>query len=60
MLYNIVKKKVITNADCLTCDNFDKFYKKCKGIGKSCFEYDKITNRIVDPVTKKTIKVKEN
>jgi hypothetical protein len=60
MLYNIVKKKVVANVDCLTCENFDKFYKKCNGIGKSCFEYDKITNKIVDPVTKKTIKVKEN
>lgn len=60
MLYNIVKKKVVASADCLTCENFDKFHKKCNGIGKLCFEYDKITNKIVDPVTKKTIKVKEN
>ena len=58
MLYNIEQKKIKTNADCLNCEHFDRFSKKCKGIGKVCFEYDIKTNKIVDPVTKKTITIK--
>ena len=60
MLYNIKKNKLATNVDCLSCQHFDKFYKKCVGFGKVCFEYDKKTNKIVDPVTKKTMTIKEN
>jgi hypothetical protein len=60
MLYNVKNKKLKTSVDCLNCQHFDKFYKKCNGFGKVCFEYDKKTNKIVDPVTKKTITIKEN
>ena len=34
MLYNIKKKKVITNSDCMHCEYFDKINKKCVGFGK--------------------------
>lgn len=60
MLYNIKKKKLATNVDCISCKHFDKFNKKCVGFGKICFEYDKKTNKIVDPITKKTMTIKEN
>ena len=40
MLYNKQLNKVQTNADCLQCQYFDKKKKKCKGIGKNCFEFD--------------------
>lgn len=60
MLYNIKNKKLRTSVDCLYCQHFDKFNKKCNGLGKVCFEYDKKTNKIVDPITKKTITIKEN
>lgn len=52
MLYNKDREKVQTNADCLTCPYFDRAKKKCKGIGKACFEYDPITMTAFDPVTK--------
>jgi hypothetical protein len=60
MLYNIKNKKIRTNVDCVSCQCFDTFNKKCVGFGKICFEYDKKTNKIVDPITKKTITIKEN
>jgi hypothetical protein len=60
MLYNIKIKKLKTSQDCLSCAYFDKFHKSCGGHGKVCFEYDKKTNKIVDPITKKTITIKEN
>lgn len=58
MLYNKDLKKVQTNADCLTCPLFDKKRKKCKGIGKICFEYDEKTRTAIDPITKLPIVLK--
>lgn len=59
MLYNIALKKVHTNADCMKCHYFDKDKKKCKGIGKVCYEYDEKNNTISDPVTNQKVKVGE-
>ena len=52
MLYNVKLKKEHTNLDCPACPHFDKKYKRCNGMGKVCFEYDKITQTIFDPITK--------
>jgi len=57
MLYNINLKKVKTSVDCLTCDYFDKTKKKCKGIGKNCFEYDEKLKIAINPITKLPIKL---
>lgn len=57
MLYNVELKKVKTSSDCITCLYFDKKLKKCKGIGKACFEYDDKTKTVFDPVTKLPIKL---
>ena len=57
MLYNINKKTIQTNIQCLNCDAFDKKAKTCHGLGKYCFEYDKKTQTIIDPVTKLPIKM---
>ena len=59
MLYNNKKQGVQTNADCLTCPYFDKCTKKCSGLGKRCFEYDKYTMTAIDPVTKLPINLKK-
>lgn len=57
MLYNKTLKKTRQQADCLTCDYFDKTYLRCKGIGKNCFEYDEKTKTAIDPITKLPIKL---
>ena len=57
MLYNKNKKKVQKSVDCLTCEHFDKRLKKCNGIGKNCFEYDKKTRTAIDPITRLPIKL---
>lgn len=57
MLYNNKKQRVQTNADCLSCPYFDKCTKKCKGLGKVCFEYDPKTMTAIDPVTHLAIKL---
>lgn len=57
MLYNRDFGRVQTNVDCLTCPHFDKENKKCNGLGKVCFEYDKLTMTAIDPVTKLPIKL---
>jgi hypothetical protein len=57
MLYNKNLKKIKTSADCLTCPNFDKKEKKCKGIGIVCFEYDPKTKTAIDPISKLPIKL---
>jgi hypothetical protein len=56
MLYNIEKRKIKDFMDCMSCPCFEKG--RCKGIGKVCFEYDKKTQTIVDPITKMPIKLK--
>lgn len=58
MLYNIEKKKIQTNIDCLTCQYFDNKSKKCIGFGRVCFEYDPKTRVVFDPVTKLPLKNK--
>ena len=58
MLYNTEKGKIWTNMDCLTCEYFDKKLKKCKGKGKICFEMDKKTQTLIDPITGLPIKPK--
>ena len=60
MLYNLNKNKIWSNADCLTCEYFDKKLKKCKGKGKICFLFDKKTQTIIDPITGLPIKPKED
>lgn len=59
MLYNKKLNKVQTNADCLQCEHFDKKKKKCRGIGKNCFEFDPKTRVAIDPITKLPIKMGE-
>lgn len=59
MLYNINKQKIHKSLDCLECEYFDKYSKKCKGIGKCCFEYDEKTHTIIDPITKLPLRLKE-
>lgn len=58
MLYNIELKKVQGSIDCLSCPHFDKYKKKCNGIGKACFEYDPKTQVIIDPITKLPLNLK--
>lgn len=58
MLYNKETKAVKKAEDCLTCPYFDRVLKKCKGIGKICFEFDVKTNTVIDPITKLPIKLK--
>lgn len=57
MLYNKSKNKIQTNSDCITCPFFDKKKKKCEGIGKNCFEFDKKTQTVIDPITKLPIRI---
>lgn len=57
MLYNNNLGKIKTSADCVACFYFDKKLKKCKGIGKCCFEFDEKTNTAIDPITKLPIKL---
>ena len=52
MLYNIELKQEKTDMMCLECQHFDRQEKKCKGIGVACFEYDKLTQTCIDPITK--------
>lgn len=60
MLWNIEKNKVQTTVDCQVCKYFDKKLKKCNGLGKNCFVYDKKTGTVIDPVTKLAIKKLRN
>lgn len=60
MLYNFKKQDIQCRTDCFTCEFFDKKAKRCKGLGKNCFEIDKNTMTVYDPITKLPIKVKEN
>lgn len=57
MLYNKEKQKIQSTVDCQTCQYFDKRKKKCKGLGKNCFEYDAKTQTAIDPVTKLPIRL---
>jgi len=52
MLYNIDKKRIKQDLDCIECPNYDKQDKRCKGIGKTCFEFDQTTQTCIDPITK--------
>ena len=57
MYWNKEIGKIQTNKQCMTCRNFDKLQKKCKGLGITCFEYDATTKTCVDPITKMPIKL---
>lgn len=57
MLYNKDLKKVQTMTDCLQCSHWDSYFKRCNGVGKTCFEYDAVTHTALDPVTKLPIKL---
>lgn len=59
MLYNIKNKKIKKSIDCLKCEYFDKYNKKCVGIGKRCFEFDEKTRTIIDPITKLPMRLGE-
>lgn len=59
MLYDIMKQSVHKSTFCLECEHFDKYNKRCMGIGKRCFEYDEKTNTIIDPITKLPLRLKE-
>lgn len=56
MLINKETKQIQKMVDCMDCEHFDKVEKKCKGLGKKCFEYDKKTGTAIDPITKLPIK----
>ena len=56
MFYDNELEKLHSPIDCLTCKHFDKVEKKCKGFGKKCFEFDPITQTILDPYTKLPLK----
>lgn len=58
MLYNLNKKHIKVNADCLTCEYFNRKLKKCEGVGKCCFEYDEKTKTAIDPVSHLPLKIK--
>lgn len=60
MLYNIEQKKAQSYYDCYNCPYYDKAVKKCNGLNKCCFTYDKKTNTIIDGVTKLPLQLKEN
>lgn len=57
MLFNNERKKEQTLIDCLTCTYWNKDTKRCAGIGKKCFEFDKKTGVAIDPYTKLPIKL---
>lgn len=59
MLYNIEKKRVKKDIDCYSCEKYDARMKKCNGCNSICFEYDSLTNTIIDGITKMPIKNKE-
>lgn len=59
MLYDIEKKKVHTDTDCLTCPHYDSNLLICNGLNKCCFEYDKATKTVIDGVTKLPLKISE-
>lgn len=52
MLYNIELNKEKNDLMCLECAHYDRHEKRCKGIGVACFEYDRLTQTCLDPVTK--------
>ena len=58
MLYNVEKKKEKKATDCASCQYFDKCTKKCNGLNKNCFLYDKTTKTIIDGVTGLPLKLK--
>lgn len=58
MLYNIKERKVKKATDCASCPYFDRKTKKCNGINKNCFLYDKTTKTIIDGVTGLPLKIK--
>jgi len=60
MLYNKELKKVKQDVDCLECPDYDKQEKRCKGIGKTCFGYDPITQTCIDPITGMAFKVEDD
>lgn len=51
MLYNVEKKQVKVDLDCIECPYYDHDIKKCKGLGVCCFEYDPITQTCIDSTT---------
>lgn len=59
MLYNIKLDRIIGNADCFNCEFFDKQNLKCEGFGKACFEYDELTDTLLDAFSGLPLKTKE-
>lgn len=51
MFYNVDKKREKHDSDCAECPKYEKATGACKGFGKICFEYDKITQTCIDPIT---------
>lgn len=58
MIYNLGKERIKKATDCASCPYFDKATKKCSGINKNCFLYDKKTKTLIDGVTGLPLKVK--
>ena len=56
MLYNKDKQRINGNTDCLTCKHFDNGTFKCNGLGITCFEYDELTDTLIDPFTNLPLK----
>lgn len=59
MLYNISKKKIQRNSDCLNCKYYNTITRKCSGINLECFEYDENTNTIIDNTTKMPLNIEK-
>ena len=65
MIYNTKLKKEQTmvggTLDCLDCPHFKSEQpgarRQCKGLGKRCFEMDKLTGNLLDPYTKTVIQL---
>lgn len=59
MIYNIKLDRVIGNADCFNCEHFNKQTLNCEGFGKVCFEYDELTDTLIDAFSGLPLKIKE-
>lgn len=51
MLYNIKLDTIQRNTQCLECEYYDLNKRKCNGLGITCYEYDELTNTIIDTFT---------
>lgn len=59
MLYNVEKKKIKQEIDCMDCSFYDKEQKKCVGINKNCFEYNDVLGCAIDGITGLQIDIKK-